>query len=365
MIRIKKTKAFLFTLVLGLLVIVLAGCIPTNSTSPYIFDMPTNWVSINSMAVDGNIVLIGGTTNANSAAIGEYDLSNGNFSDLSNLLKSFQMNSVSSIAFANGVFFVAGTGNNVGMFLSFNPSINMFTNLTPFLTFAGSFSALNSISVGGSSVLIGGTGSKTPLVLYHPANPHVFSSVSVTENFTVNNIVWDGTGYFVDGVNSNYYPAVGKAGYFTPSNDKYEELSGSLPQYTGTIGGSGYDGQGFLAWSKNNSTLTWPNGFNEMLNFDPSASDFKVITAFATDLTVGNGGISGANGWFVVGGKVPVNQPYLAKYDLSSGNPIDLSSFLPYGTMYVSKVLATGGDLYIGGAYQSGKTFFEIVKNEP
>jgi hypothetical protein len=361
----KKVKILLFTLTIIAVAFVLSGCIPGNSNFTYnVVRMPANWSYVNSMAIGNNIVLLAGTLNNASGAIGEYNISTGFFQDLSSQIQSLSFQNVRSVTFVNNLFYIAGSGSNGAIFASFNPLNNAFTTLNQYIPFtAGNFSTFNSISTNGTSVLIGGSGSKTPLLLYNPSSPYNFNSLSVPYNFVVNSTVWDGNEYFVDGYNSNYYPANGVVGYLSPSGS-FQDLSDYLPLYTGTLGAAGFNGQNFLIWSKNNSKATWSNGFYQMLSFNPSTSNFNAVssTSFATNLSIPNNGITGANGWFVIGGNL-YNQPYLVKYNLTE-NPIDLSSYLPYNTVNVSSVMANGSDLYLTGTYQNGNTFFEIVKGQ-
>ncbi|GEM_PF-5600286 len=357
----KKIGFLLFVMAIIPVALILSGCIAGGSNFlPVIYNLPSNWSYVNSITVGNNTVLLGGVLNNSSGAIGEYSLTTGFFSDLSGQMQSLHFQKVSSVTFANNTFYVAGYGSNEAIFASLNPLTNAFTPLSSYIPFnAGNFLSFNSISTDGTSILIGGSGSNTPLLIYNPSDPYTFTPLNAPYNFVVNSVSRGGNGYLVDGNIGNYYPA---AVYL--QNGTFEDLRTYLPLSTGVLGASGYNGQQFLIWSKNNSTFTWPNGYYQMLSFNPLTSSFNAIssTSFATDLSIPNNGISGSNGWFVVGGTLSY-QPYLVKYNLT-GNPIDLSSYLPNNTSNISSVFTDGNNIYIAGNYTNGTAFFEIVKGQ-
>ncbi|MGC8589165.1 hypothetical protein [Athalassotoga sp.] len=352
----KKIKIFLFTLTITAVAFVLSGCIPGTSNSvPVVINLPSNWSYVTSMAIGNNIVLLGGVLNNASGAVGEYNLTNGMFSDLSSQMQSFHFQHVNSITFLNNKFYIAGDSSNGADFASLDPLTNIFTPLNYFNI--GNFSTFKSISTDGTSILIGGIGN-SPLLIYNPSNLYTFTPLNVSYNFEVNNVLWDGNEYLIDGLNQAYNTGVL---YLDRSNTSID-VSPYLPLYTGALGAAGYNGQQFLIWSKNNSTSTWPNGYYQMLSFNPSINNVSPITAFATNLSIPSNGITGSNGWFVIGGTL-LSQPYFVKYNLT-GNPIDLSSYLPNNVSSISSVFTDGSNIYVAGNYANSTAFFEIVKGQ-
>ncbi len=359
---VKKLGILLFMTALITVAFVLSGCIPgTSNALPVVINLPSNWSSVNSMAIGNNIVLLGGTLNNASGAVGEYNLSTGMFSDLSSQLQSLNFQNVSSVTFLNNKFYIAGYGSAGASFASLDPLTNIFTSLNSYIPFnAGTFSTFKSISTDGTSILMGGVGSNTPLLIYNPSNPYTFKPLSLPYNFVVNNVLWGGNEYLIDGLNQAYNTGV----LFLDSSNTFVDLSILLPAYTGTLGAIGYNGQQFLIWSKNNSTSTWPYGYYQMLSFNPSTNGVNAIssTTFATNLSIPSNGITGSNGWFVIGGNL-LFQPYFVKYNLT-GNPIDLSSYLPNNVLSISSVFTDGSNIYVAGNYTNLDAFFEIVKGQ-
>lgn len=360
-VLLKKINFFLFVLGIVITAFILNGCMPGNSNSlPVVLNLPSNWSYVASIAIGNGVVLLGGTLSNASGAIGMYDLKTGIFSDLSNQMQSLYFQRVSSITFLKGMFYISGYGINGAIFASFNPFTNVFTLLNNYIPFnAGNFSIFNSVSTDGTSILIGGVGSKSPLLIYNPSNPYTFSIVNGFDYYTeVNGVLWDGSEYLIDGVDQN----VGIL--YLLKSGVLVNVSDDLPPYTSILGAMGYNGQEFLIWSKNNSTLTWSNGYYQMLSFNVQNNVFNSISSsiFATSLSVPSNGITGVNGWFIIGGRI-LSQPYFVKYNLT-GSPIDLSFYLPNNVSGISSVSTDGNNIYVTGNYLNGNVFFEIVKGQ-
>lgn len=360
-VLLKKINFFLFVLGIVITAFILNGCMPGNSNSlPVVLNLPSNWSYVASIAIGNGVVLLGGTLSNASGAIGMYDLKTGIFSDLSNQMQSLYFQRVSSITFLKGMFYISGYGINGAIFASFNPFTNVFTLLNNYIPFnAGNFSIFNSVSTDGTSILIGGVGSKSPLLIYNPSNPYTFSIVNGFDYYTeVNGVLWDGSEYLIDGVDQN----VGIL--YLLKSGVLVNVSDDLPPYTSILGAMGYNGQEFLIWSKNNSTLTWSNGYYQMLSFNVQNNVFNSISSsiFATNLSIPSNGITGENGWFIIGGRI-LSQPYFVKYNLT-GSPIDLSFYLPNNVSGISSVSTDGNNIYVTGNYLNGNVFFEIVKGQ-
>lgn len=221
-----------------------------------VFNLSSYWASVNVISVHNNVVYIGGENHQKTAVFMVYNVTDGTIVNYSDEIPS-SFYSINSICYGDGIVLLGGNSSSGGVLEEYNTISATFTDLTSDL--GGAFNVgLNTIAFGADSFLIGGASSgNTPLYIFYPSNNTLLSvSNYIPYYFASNHIVWDGSGFLMDGgkAGSGSEPGTPPAlGIFYPGNYSFRDLSSYAPSYLGVVGNSVYFDKNVIFQASNSS----------------------------------------------------------------------------------------------------------------